>query len=191
MKKKFLLLVAVFAFLGMTAKAQDVFRKGDIVGNVQIGLGAYSNYTIGFPPTSLSVDVGAFDKLIKGENGSIGIGGYVGFGSYRHRVVEMGVEHKHSVMRMCFGARGTFHYQFVGNLDTYAGVMLGAYTNNHKDVITQNDVDVTIREVRSSSVNFASSVFAGVRYYFSDSFGVSAEAGYGLTYLSAGITFKF
>jgi hypothetical protein len=32
--------------------------------------------------------------------------------------------------------------------------------------------------------------FIGARYYFRDSFGVMGEAGYGLTYLTLGISLK-
>lgn len=190
MKKKLLLLVAAFCFLGMGLKAQEVFHKGDIVGNVQVGFGVYNGYGIGFPPTTLSVDVGAFDNLIKGENGSIGIGGFVGFANYRDKNVNDYITYKDVTMRMCFGARGTFHYQFVENLDTYAGAMFGVYTYNNKHVVKDangNNADIN----KTSSVGFAHSVFAGARYYFSDSFGVSAEAGYGFTNISVGITFKF
>lgn len=190
MKKKLLLFVALFCLIG-GAQAQEVFHKGDVVGNLQVGIGSYSGYGIGFPPTSISVDVGAFDNLIQGKNGSIGLGGYYGFGTYRHVYTEelTGIKYKDRTMRMCIGFRGTFHYQFVENLDTYAGVMLGIYTHNHKDITTSNGNSVVTG--RSSGVGFAHSEFVGVRYYFSDSFGVGAEAGYGFTYISAGITFKF
>ena len=81
--KKLLLSLVAVCFLGLGAQAQEVFHKGDIVGNLQIGVGTYEGYGIGIPPTSISVDVGAFDNLIQGKNGSIGIGGYFGFGTYR------------------------------------------------------------------------------------------------------------
>lgn len=192
MKKKFLLLVSVLCFLGISVNAQDVFRKGDIVANAQVGFGTYSGYGIGFPPTSVSVDFGAFDDLIQGKNGSIGIGGYVGFANYRNKNVNNFITHKNRVMRMCFAARGSFHYQFVDNLDTYAGAMLGLYTYDQKYVVEDNNGNsVNITERHTSNAGFAHSLFVGARYYFSDSFGVNAEAGYGFTNIAIGITFKF
>ena len=192
MMKKFLLLVAVFCFLGISVNAQDVFRKGDIVANAQIGIGTYSGYGIGFPPTSVSVDFGAFENLIKGNNGSIGIGGYIGFANYRNKSVNNLITYKNRVMRMCFAARGSFHYQFVDNLDTYAGAMLGLYTYNSKHVVKDNNGNsVVTDEQHTSNAGFAHSLFVGARYYFSDSFGVNAEAGYGFTNIAIGITFKF
>ena len=191
MKKLLLSLVAV-CFLGLGVQAQEVFHKGDIVGNLQIGVGTYEGYGIGIPPTSISVDVGAFDNLIQGKNGSIGIGGYFGFGTYRDVYKVDNIRYKDRTIRTCIGARGTFHYQFVDNLDTYAGVMLGLYTYNHKHVVSaDNNSLVPDDPVRSSGAGFAHSEFVGVRYYFNDSFGVGAEAGYGFTYISAGITLKF
>ena len=192
MKKLFLTLVAV-CLLGLGAQAQEVFHKGDIVGNLQVGIGSYTGYgigDIGFPPTSISVDVGAFDNLINGENGSIGLGGYYGFGTFRNVWKENDVKIKDRTVRMCIGFRGTFHYQFVENLDTYAGAMLGLYTYNNRYIVRANNNTITT-DNRASSAGFAYSGFVGARYYFSDSFGVGAEAGYGFTYLSAGITFKF
>ena len=192
MKKLLLTLVAVCT-LGLGAQAQEVFHKGDIVGNLQVGIGSYTGHgigDIGFPPTSISVDVGAFDNLINGENGSIGLGGYYGFGTFRNVWKEDYIKYKNRTVRMCIGFRGTFHYQFVENLDTYLGVMFGLYTYNDKH-IARAENNAVITDNRSASAGFAHSEFAGVRYYFSDSFGVGAEAGYGFTYLSAGITFKF
>lgn len=193
MKKLLLSLVAV-CFLGLGVQAQEVFHKGDIVGNLQIGVGTYEGYGIGIPPTSISVDVGAFDNLIKNENGSIGLGGYYGIGTFRNVWKEdvTGIKYKDRTVRMCIGLRGTFHYQFVDNLDTYAGVMLGLYTYNHKHVVSaDNNSLVQDDPIRTNGAGFAHSEFVGVRYYFNDSFGVGAEAGYGFTYVSAGITLKF
>lgn len=194
MNKRTLFLVAVLCFFGLSTKAQDVFHKGDIVGNVQIGVGNYHSYGIGFHPTSISLDFGAFDNIIKGENGSIGIGGYFGIANYRDKWVVNDVKYKETNLRMCFGVRGSFHYQFVDNLDTYAGFMMGLYTNNYNYVVKDthgNNIIVDDKDYHKERVNFAHSMFIGARYYFSDAFGVSAEAGYGFTYLSAGITFKF
>lgn len=189
--KKFLFLMTVLCVLGTTAVAQDVFRKGNVVGNVQVGIGAYKNYGVGFP-ISASVDVGAFDRIINGENGSIGLGGYVGFASYNNTIIENALVYDNSATSFVIGLRGTFHYQLVDNLDTYAGFMAGVnrlWTNN--SITSQLTGIVVDDKTTYNSTRFASAFFVGARYYFTNSFGVVAEAGYGFANCSIGITFKF
>ncbi len=188
MKKKLLLLVAVFCFLGIGVKAQDVFHKGDIVANLQVGIGAHSNFNIAFPPTSLTVDFGAFDNLIQGKNGSVGIGAYVGMANYHNKKVIENVGIKENYFEMCFGVRGNFHYQFVEKLDTYAGIMLGLYADKYK--YTEEFQGETLL-TKASGVGFAHSEYIGARYYFSDEFAVNAELGYGMSFLSIGVSYKF
>jgi hypothetical protein len=43
----------------------------------------------------------------------------------------------------------------------------------------------------ANSSSFAWSFFVGGRYYFTDSFAVMAELGYGIAWLNIGVAFKF
>ena len=183
------------AILFMTlanVNAQDVFGKGTIATNVSIGLGSYNyyGYKVGIPPLSVAVDAGIIDNLI-GDNGSIGIGGYVGFATYSYTYnYYADYYYKASMTRMCLGVRGTFHYQLTDRLDTYAGLMLGMYTYSWR--YTDNYDDYYNDYYRNTnSTSFAFSPFVGTRYYMSSNFGFNAEIGYGFTYISAGITLGF
>lgn len=175
MKRK-CLLFAILCFLTLGIKAQDVFSKGAIAVNATVGIGSYSGYSIGIPPLAVSADVGVVDNLI-GENGSIGVGGYIGFATNSYSYYSNA-----TLSRMCFGVRGTFHYEFDAKFDTYAGLMLGVYTYRWNDDYINSYIH------NSSSMAFSS--FIGGRYYFSESMAINAEVGYGFTYISAGVTFK-
>jgi hypothetical protein len=72
-----------------------------------------------------------------------------------------------------FGVKGAFHYPFVDKLDTYAGIITGYSVSD------------------LSGYGFDGGGFVGVRYYISNSFAVMAEAGYGVTFLQVGVSFKF
>jgi hypothetical protein len=75
------------------------------------------------------------------------------------------------------GARGAFHYQFVGNLDTYAGLMLGY------DIVSGNKT--------YAESEFAWGYYIGARYYFNSKFAVMAEIGDNVSLFSIGVAYKF
>lgn len=191
MKKIYLLFL--LSFFGFAATAQDVFYQGTVATNVSVGLGGnVAGYGLGLPPISLAVDYGIVDNLINGENGSIGIGGYLGFATNGRNYNYFGLSYKARYTRMAFGVRGTFHYQFLDKLDTYAGLMLGLYSYSWKyDWADSYDPYYSsYYQDNTRSSEFAFSAFAGARYYFKENLGVNAEIGYGFTYLSAGLTYR-
>ena len=192
MKRKLLLIVTVLFVTLSNLKAQDVFNKGTIAVNASIGLSnynyGYGSYGIGLPPISAAVDVGIVDGLIA-DRASVGVGGYAGLSSYSYKYYDY---YKENMTRMCFGVRGTFHYQLSNKLDTYAGLMLGLYTYSYsyKDNYNNNYNDLYDYYNNSNHSNLSFSGFVGTRYYFSKAMALNAEVGYGFTYISAGITFK-
>jgi hypothetical protein len=169
----------------VSAHAQEVFKKGDLVFNAGVGINnsIYSGtgYSNTIPPISISGEYGIKDNLIMGKNGSIGVGGYLGYTSAKHTVINnYGFDYSSFII----GARGAFHYEFVKKLDTYAGVMLG-YN------IVSSDVFGTETGGASASASaFEYSLFLGGRYWFSSNFGAFAEVGYGITNFSVGLSLK-
>ena len=84
-----------------------------------------------------------------------------------------------------FGVRGSYHFASLFNVnnpkfDPYGGVSLGYYN------VSFNGEN--FGSPYSSSVLFG--VHAGVRYMFSDNIGGFAEAGYGVSALQVGVSFK-
>ncbi len=184
--KKILPLLVVVWFLTGQLNAQDaVFSKGDKVLNLGLGLGnsLYQGryYTGQVPPLSASLEFGIADNIID-EKGLIGIGPYLGYTSYKYQVQDWGWKYSNFVL----GAKGNFHYQFVDKLDTYAGILLGYNLASSREfgAITPG------YDYSYSAGGLIYGGFIGARYYFRDSFGVMAEAGYGLTYLTLGISLK-
>jgi hypothetical protein len=169
--RKFLFSAGLFLTLVSVASAQDIFRKGAQRLNAGVGVGAGI-------PVEVSYERSIIDGLVrKTDNGAIGVGAY---GSWYHdRIGDWSYNY------YVLGARGAFHYQFVDKLDTYAGLMLG-----YNIATSRWAGDGEAYGTASGSV-FAFSSFIGARYFFKPSLGVYAEAGYGIAFLSGGITFKF
>src|SRR5665647_138673 len=85
MKKLLLvLLVAVFSLTQLLAQ-ESTFKQGDKVLNLGIGLGSTlytgSYYKSAVPPISASLEFGVKDGVL--DKGSIGVGGYLGYSSYK------------------------------------------------------------------------------------------------------------
>ena len=175
-KKVFLAALALIGSVSL-ANAQEVFHKGTTAINAGIGLGSYySGITI--PPLSVSLDYGVTDNMINGNNGSISVGGFVGYAasSYSGWIAD-----KVNVSYAILGARGAFHYQFAPKLDTYAGLMVSY------DIVSSN-YDAFANYIKTSHVDW--SIFLGGRYFFTEKIGAFAELGYGFYNLNLGVTFK-
>ncbi|MDR1356585.1 MAG: hypothetical protein LBJ58_02820 [Tannerellaceae bacterium] len=172
MKK--LIILSAFSFLIVAAAgAQEIFQKGTSVANIGIGLGHYV-------PIQASYEYSVVDGLIEGENGAIGVGGYLAY--YGHSENLYGG--KFSYSDVVIGARGSFHYQFVDKLDTYAGLMLGYDIASAK-------WSGSGAETAADGSGLSLSILAGARYYFTPSVAAYGEIGYGLAYLSVGVALKF
>ncbi|MDB4835163.1 hypothetical protein OAH12_01110 [Cyclobacteriaceae bacterium] len=101
--------------------------------------------------------------------------------------------YKTSVNHFGFGARGLFHYgnlinglSDIDQLDLYGGLALGSIlkTYNHSTDSGREYFDT------ASEFIFAYDVFAGARWFFTDSFGANAEVGFGTSFARLGVTFK-
>lgn len=150
--RKFLLSLVAICFLGLGVQAQEM-SKGQLVGSARLGFGGG-----GFPIT-VSADYGIVDHLIN-KNDAISVGGQVGMFIWND-----GID---SHIYFNVAARGNFHYQFIDNLDTYAGLQVGLHT---------------------SGLSFGFDL--GARYYFNDKFAANIEfGGCGFTGVSAGISMK-
>lgn len=158
MKKLFILAVMLFAVV--LVKAQDpMFLKEDKVVNLGIGLGYYGSASV-----SASLDYCIADGIL--ENGSIGVGPYVGFGL------------RTNYTDVLFGARGTFHYPFIDDLDTYVGFGLGARISKY-------------RYYTGISPHLNGGFFLGARYGINETLTVFGELGSGINYLNVGIALNF
>ena len=166
--KKILLILLVLPFLAESSYAQGnpEFGKGNHVINLGVGIGAHRSI-----PLTASYEVCIVDGIA--GKGSIGIGAIAGFRQHRYRV--WGTYNTYT--SFLAGFRAAFHYNFVENLDTYAGFITAAsfYTT----------------DAPSSFNMFVPGAFVGARYYLSPGFAVMAELGEGISYVMAGVAFRF
>jgi hypothetical protein len=169
MKKVFLFLFC-FSLSIVAVHAQEIFSKGTSVLNAGVGLGSGI-------PIEVSYERSILSDLIHNDNGAIGIGAYGSW--YSNTASDWRYSH------IVLGARGAFHYQFVEKLDTYAGLMLGYNIASAKWTGDGESIGT------ASASAFDFSLFLGARYFFKPKFGIYAEAGYGIAFLSAGVTLKF
>lgn len=185
MKKIISIIIALVALVAAPAEssAQSQFKKGDLAFNVDYVLGTSGwRATNGF---SLLGEYG-FMSVLKGK-GTISAGLLLGAGFHSEEadVHHNGWDWDPSFTRIRIGTRGTLHYSFIPQLDTYAGI---------------NFLFVDIESVdwegdgieKETEANFiAPALVAGCRFMFNDHVGVNAEFSWDdFQRVGIGLTFK-
>jgi hypothetical protein len=165
-----------------------VFFEGDQIVNFGLGIGSTlyrgSHYSSGMPPLSVSYEKGFKEDFIV-EDMTLGIGGYLGYVSAKWETSWGTGSYGWKYTSIIIGARAAVHYPLVEKLDTYSGLMLGY------NIVTSSsfgDWGGTSTSASASAPLLA--WYAGGRYYFSDSMAVFAEIGYGIAYLTLGVSLK-
>ena len=190
MRTQKFLLSFLFVFAILFAQAQIV-EKGDKILNLGLGLGTslYSgSYISGtVPPLSASLEVIVNDDPFNDGNGAIGIGGYLGYSAFKSKYTNSYGTYGWKNSNIILGPRGYVHYNFLDNLDTYTGLLVGYWINSSSYYGTQGYSGY------SSGNNYGGltwSWFIGGRYYFSDNLAAMLELGYGVAYLNIGVALK-
>lgn len=173
------------------ANAQEVFNKG--TNTVSLLVGFWDNtYGQGqkmlVPPLQLAYEHGIVDGLIDG-NASIGVGVAGGYAASKLATTVVDTKSIMTYNHGFVGARGSFHYQFINKLDTYAGVFLGCSMS--KASLKNEIVNKVYSENKAVEANFGWAGFLGARYYFIPSMAINAEIGYGISIFNIGLTFRF
>ena len=173
------------------------FDQGDNGINIGIGFGGYyGSYVSGLssrsesPVISFSFEHGQW----KAGPGVISWGIYAGFktlkNSQRHSFTNY--EYTERWTYIIVGPRAAWHWTEipVEKLDVYGGVMAGLYIESYK--YEDNDpFDNDYYDTYDAKSRVYPSLFVGARYMFAGGFGAFAEAGYGASFLSLGLCFKF
>ncbi len=178
--KKILLLVAILATVATTnisaesegsVKSINTFSAGDVAINLVGDIGSLEhNFMGGF---SGVIEVGILDGMIH-DRASIGVGLQAGWGSSGNSVKSGDVKEKWHYTRTRIATRGVFHYQFIPQLDTYAGLTLGIVDINHGKYKYKVNGDVTDK-TKWNDADFAYGLFVGVRYMVAKNFGFTSE----------------
>ena len=179
------LVIALAIVSQSTVKAQ-AFKNGDMVGNLGVGFGwyGYGYGTTSLPAFSLSIEKGIKDL----ENiGPLSIGGILG---YKHTSFAYASSYDWSWNDIIVAARGAIHYDLfkVSKLDTYGGIALGLRIESFTDY---NYVGSQYVKGSTSTIRPLLALYLGGRYYFSNKLAGFGELGYGLGYLTLGLSYKF
>ncbi len=178
MRKLGTVLAACALMLGFCNQASAQIEEGQIDLNLGLGLGVRGvTGDIGIPPISISGDYAITDEFTAG--------GYLGY--YSSSTESFGYTFNYSYT--IIGVRGTYHREFVENLDTYGGAMLG-YNVGTSSVDEPAGANPAFSPQAQSVGGIAYSFLIGARYHFTDNIGAFAELGYGISYLSLGLTYR-
>ncbi len=191
-------------FLKNEDGGEKCFDESTHIINLGVGFGNPSYHSVyrggkGYkygqtPAFSLTYEQALPKKL---GPGYLGLGAYLGF---QHEYYEYDYNNSfnnsyyyhHSWNYYMVAVRGAYHWDVLNskNAEVYAGVIIGMRFSVHN--YTTNDPDN--KDPYSYTQSFAYpaySVFAGARWYFVKNCGLFAEAGYGISYLNGGFSFKF
>jgi len=188
MKKLLTILVAtLFVFSGLKAQEPE-FSLGDKVISLGIGIGntlytSSSYYSSGVPPLSFSYEQAIKDEIL--EKGVIGIIGSIGYNSYKYRNTYTGYDYGWNYSNIVLAVGGSFHYPLLDKLDTYGVLALGYNISTAKDY-----GDIPGDDYSSSDSRFVFGIYVGGRYYFNETFAAFAQVGYGIAYLTFGVSMR-
>lgn len=165
-------------------KSNTIFQNGDQVMNVGLGIGntLYSKgfYQSKFPSVSAFYEFCVKDQLFD-QNSTLGVGGYLGFTGAKTGNLDYGRRYTSIII----GPRAAVHYQFLENLDTYGGLMLG-----YNIVSAKWTGDEEWGSNTASDSGFTWSLFIGGRYYFKENMAGLVELGYGISYITVGVALR-
>ncbi|MEN8202270.1 MAG: hypothetical protein ABFS28_06720 [Bacteroidota bacterium] len=181
-----IVIAALFTFSALQAQESE-FNLGDKVISLGIGIGntLYSGtyYSSGVPPVSFSYEQAIRDEIL--EKGVIGIVGSIGYNSYKYRYTYSTYNYGWNYSNIVIAAGGTFHYPLLDKLDTYAALLLG-----YNIATVQEYGTIPGDDFSSSSGGFLFGAYVGGRYYFNEKFAAFAQVGYGIAYLTIGVSIR-
>ncbi|MBP5365288.1 MAG: hypothetical protein J6Y82_05135 [Bacteroidales bacterium] len=190
-KKLFLSVLAAFLCLATASARDNSFGKGNLGINLDYGIGTFDIDDFGYDDDDFGwhgnvaqsslgavIEYGILDGLIKGK-GTVTVGGQLGFG--------FGSKHNVDYTRVRIATRGAFHYQFIPQLGTYAGITCGIVDIN-KAKAGEGSEKITDTHTRVISPR----PFGGIRFMLTDGFGLHSEVSWdNFALWSFGVTFKF
>jgi hypothetical protein len=192
MKMKKLLLIVAIAVSSIFIVNAQAFKNGDMVGNLGIGFGWYG---YGYGATSLPAFSLSLEKGIKDIDkiGVLSVGGIVG---WKHASYSWATGYDDFTWNdYIIAARGAIHMDLLQNskLDTYGGIALGVRIQSYDtyDVVYNGLYDLNYKKVTKSETNGLFAIYVGGRYFFTDNLAGFGELGYGLGYLTLGVSYKF
>lgn len=217
--KKILLFITALILLSIITNAKDgerinlkvrsasngtCFDENSHLLNIGIGFGGFNYYRSSFgtgyvysssPAFSLTYEQAYPKKL---GPGYLGIGAYVGYKTAHYRYDNyyyLGQQYyyEHRWNYMMFAARGVYHWDVLNskNAEVYAGMLIGFRVTTYSYRTNSTDPDAGIYKRSDSGVAPVGALFAGARWYFVPNIALFGELGYGMSYATGGLTFKW
>jgi hypothetical protein len=181
----------LFGTVGTSRAQYDVGTS-----NLNLGIGLGNTLLSGFngagfsqtPAIGISFDHGMWEA----GDGTISLGGYLGYKAFKYEDSYFNYSEAYKWTYTIIGVRGAYHFPIDNEkLDLYLGAMLSYNIVTFK----YENSDPYYYDLYNSSFDYGSGIgfsgFGGIRYYLSDNIGLNAELGYGIGYLTLGVTFKF
>jgi hypothetical protein len=180
------------------------FNETSKIINLGIGFGGSSYYSynkgIGYsyhssPAFSLSYEQALSKKL---GPGYLGVGGYLGYQSaylqydnYYYNNTQY--YYRHNWKYMLISARAAYHLDFFNKekAELYFGAVAGFRYQSYSYETNSTDPNRYDNQLTNSSLNPSFSLFVGGRWYFAKQIALFGEAGFGISYLTLGLSFKF
>ncbi len=176
--KKFLMIIFI-GFFALSANAQHVFEKGDLMFNAGLGFFAYDGF---IPAIYIS---GEYGSIPTGDVGLVSFGGIM---SYKYSSYSWYIyDYDDYYHQFVIGPRAIWHLHVFESdkWDAYGGVGFGVRIHT---VYSWNGIDI----VRKGKVSPYGELFVGGRMMLKKNFGLNAEMGYGtLSVIKFGVTFSF
>jgi hypothetical protein len=141
------------------------------------------------PPISLSAEY-----ALGLPNIPLSVGAYFGVTGYNEENEELAAySSSYKGTLVGFGAKGSYHFNFLKNLDTYVSLTLGWLV--HTQEVTTTISGITKDITTTTEDDFSTFLYGfslGARYFFIKNIGAYAELGYSaVSVLSAGLSLKF
>ncbi len=178
-------------FLGLVGSifAQPLTFEQQSIG-ISIGIPSMYDhaYTSQSPAVTARYEYGLSDKI---GIGYIGLGGLLSIAGGEFNTVNIdNVEFSQTLI----GPRAAYHFDMVdltGNkdwnkIDVYGGAFLGLKFERSKYTLLGSN-----ERHKDSNTKLATDLFAGIRYAFTPNIGAFGEMGFGVSYLSIGVSFRF
>ncbi len=165
--------------------------------NIGIGLGvpAITNYsyTSLSPAVTATYEYGFSDKI---GIGYIGGGALLSFAGSTNDYHANGVKYSNKYHYFLIGPKASYHFdmaditgdRFWDKCDLYAGVFMGLRFQTYK---YYDNASGSYTDYEDNATRMVSDIYAGIRYAFTNQFGVYAETGFGVNYLTVGVSWRF
>jgi hypothetical protein len=188
----------------MKESGPGCFDENTRILNVGIGFGGFNYYRsvrgAGYvykstPAFSLTYEQAYPKKL---GPGYLGIGAYLGYKRAQSRYNDYYYKgeryyYEHNWNYMLIAARGVYHWDVLNakNAEVYGGAIVGVRITTYNYSSNSSDPNIDLYKINNQSVFPVYSLFAGARWYFVPNVALYGEAGYGISYLTGGVSFKF